>query len=60
MFDALGILLAFYTGYAAISGAVVAKSGAWARRVSRADSPRYFWVVIAIYACLSLALILVF
>jgi hypothetical protein len=34
-------------------------SGHWARTVSRADSPRYFWVVIAIYAGLSLALVLV-
>lgn len=59
MFDALGVLLALYVGYAVVSGEVLAKSGHWARTVSRADSPRYFWVVIAIYAGLSLALVLV-
>lgn len=60
MFDVLGVILALYTGYAVVSGEVLAKSGPWARTVSRADSPRHFWVVIAIYAGLSLALILVF
>jgi hypothetical protein len=54
------VLLALYTGYAVVSGEVLAKSGPWARTVSRADSPGDFWVVIAIYAGLSLALILVF
>jgi hypothetical protein len=60
MFDVLGVLLALYTAYAVASGEVLAKSGPRARTVSRADSPRYFWVVIAIYACLSIALILIF
>jgi hypothetical protein len=60
MFDVLGVLLALYTGYAVVSGEVLAKSGPRVRTVSRAGSPAYFWVVIAIYAGLSLALVLVF
>lgn len=60
MFKALGILVALYTVHAAIKGEVYAKSGAWGRTVSRADSPEYFWVVIAIYAGLALALMFVF
>ena len=54
------MLLALYTGYAVVSGEALAKSGPGARTVSRADSSGYFWAVIAIYAGLSLALILVF
>lgn len=60
MFKTLGALVALYTIYAATKGEVYAKSGAWGRTVTRADSPEYFWVVIAIYATLSLALIFVF
>lgn len=60
MFKILGILVGFYTLYAAITGEVYEKSGAWGRTVSKADSPEYFWVVIAIYAGLSVALITVF
>ena len=60
MFKALGVLVALYVVYAVVQGEVYAKSGAWGRRVTRADSPEYFWVVIAIYAGLSLALIFVF
>jgi hypothetical protein len=60
MFKLLGALVGLYTLYAAINGEVYAKSGAWGRTVSRVDSPEYFWVVIAIYAGLSVALITVF
>jgi hypothetical protein len=60
MFKALGVLLAFYTAYAAIRGEVYAKSGPGGRTVSKAESPEYFWVVIAIYAGLSVALLIVF
>ena len=56
----LGVLVALYTTYAAIKGEVYAKSGPWGRTVSRVDSPEYFWVVIVIYAGLSVALITVF
>lgn len=60
MFKMLGLLLGLYTLYAAATGEVYAKSGAWGRTVSRAESPEYFWVVIAIYAALALALAIVF
>ena len=60
MFRLLGALLALYTTYAAISGAVFAKSGVSGRTVLKTESPGYFWVVIVIYAALSVALITVF
>ena len=60
MFKILGILVALYTAYAVITGQVYAKSGPWGRTVSRLDSPAYFWVVIAIYAGLSVALVFMF
>ena len=60
MFKILGIVVALYTAYAAISGEVYAKSGPWGRTVSRVDSPQYFWTVIVIYAGLSVALLTVF
>jgi len=60
MFKSLGILVCLYTAYAAFSGEVYAKSGAWGRTVSRQDSPEYFWVVIFIYGCLGTALITIF
>jgi len=60
MFKMLGILVGLYTLYAAMNGKVYAKSGAWGRTVSRVDSPEYFWVVIAIYAGLSVALVTIF
>lgn len=60
MFKLVGALLALYTTYAAISGQVFAKSGISGRTVLKAESPGYFWVVIVIYATLSVALITVF
>jgi hypothetical protein len=60
MFKVLGLMVGVYTLYAAVTGEVYAKSGAWGRTVSRAESPEYFWVVIAIYAGLALALATVF
>lgn len=60
MFKALGLLVALYTLYAAVKGEVYAKSGAWGKTVSRAESPEYFWVVITIYAALALALVTIF
>jgi hypothetical protein len=60
MFKVLGAVLAVYVCYAAVSGSVYAKSGASGRHVLREESPGYFWAVIATYAALSLALVLVF
>jgi len=56
----LGVLIGLYTLYAAIHGEVYAKSGVWGRTISRVDSPEFFWVVITIYAGLSVALTTVF
>lgn len=60
MFKVLGLLVGLYTLYAAAKGEVYAKSGAWGKTVSRVESPQYFWVVIAIYAGLALALATIF
>ena len=60
MFKVLGVLVALYTIYAVIRGDVYAKSGPGGRVVSRQESPEYFWVVIAIYAGLSVALFFFF
>jgi len=60
MFKALGLILGLYACYAALAGEVYAKDGVRGRTVSRAESPQYFWVVVAIYAGLALALATVF
>ena len=60
MFKALGVLVGAYALYAAVKGEVYAKSGPWGRTVSREDSPEYFWVIIAIYAGLGVALMTIF
>ncbi len=60
MFKLLGTFLILYTAYAVVSGRVIARSGPWGRIVSRQDSPEYFWIVITIYAGLSIALVTVF
>ncbi|KAF1689355.1 hypothetical protein [Pseudoxanthomonas koreensis] len=60
LFDLLGALLALYLAYALAPGEVVARSGPGARRYVRAESPRGYWGVIAIYAALAVALVTVF
>ena len=60
LFKGLGVLLAIYTIYATSQGEVFVKSGPWGKTLSRTDSPRYFWVVIAIYALLIVALLTIF
>jgi hypothetical protein len=60
VFEPLGLLVGIYTAYAALTGSVYAKSGPGGRLVSREESPEYFWLVIAIYAGLSVALLTVF
>jgi hypothetical protein len=60
MFKAIGVALVIYVSYAAITGSVLAKSGARGRLVLREETPGYFWAVILVYAGLSLALIFVF
>lgn len=56
----LGALVALYAAYAGWKGEVYAKSGVWGTPVSREESPSYFWIVIAIYACLGVALMTIF
>jgi len=60
MFKALGIVVAAYTLWAAVGGKVYAKDGWSGRYIVKAEEPRYFWTVIAIYAGLSVALLTVF
>ena len=60
MFKVLGVMLAIYTTYAAFRGEVYARSGRAGRAIDRTQEPRYFWVVIAIYFGLSVALLTVF
>jgi hypothetical protein len=60
MFKLLGVLVAAYTIRAVVRGEVYAKSGVWGRIVCRSASPEYFWIVITIYAALSLALFALF
>ncbi len=60
LFKALGVVLALYSAYAAFRGEVYARAGWKGRTIERTDEPRYFWVVIAIYFGLSVALLTVF
>ena len=60
MFKILGILVGLYTIYSIVTGSVYAKSGPGGRTVDRQESPEYFWVVIAIYSCLTVALLVYF
>lgn len=60
MFKLLGVLLACYAVFAALSGSVFAKAGAGSRSIRRSESPAHFWTVVTIYAGLSVALLLWF
>ena len=60
LFKALGVVLALYTAYAAFRGEVYGRHRWSGRSIERAEEPRYFWVVIAIYFGLSVALLTVF
>jgi hypothetical protein len=62
MFKALGLPVAAYTLWSALDGKVCAKSAGFAggRHIVKAEESRYFWVVIAIYGALSVALMTVY
>ena len=60
IWDALGLLVAAYTAYAAFSGRVYVRHRAWSRKIRREEETRYFWVVIGCYALLATALVFVF
>ncbi len=60
MFKFIGTVLLIYIFYAIATGRVLAKAGIRVREVLREDSPRYLWMVVAIYSALSVALLTVF
>jgi hypothetical protein len=60
LFDVLGVCLAIYTAWAAVTGSVFVRHRAWGRTVLRDDEALYFWAVIAIYGVLAVALIVYF
>ncbi|MBX3707741.1 MAG: hypothetical protein KF911_14010 [Pseudomonadales bacterium] len=59
-FQLLGIVVGLYALYAAATGRVYVKSGPGGRTVVRSESPGYFWVCVAIYLGLAIALVTVF
>jgi hypothetical protein len=60
LFQILGLALGLYTLTALVRGEVFTASGAHGRTVTRDRTPSYYWLVISIYAVLSVALLLVF
>lgn len=60
LFDLLGVALAIYTALSVARGHVFARAGLWGRSVMRTEEPQQFWMIIVVYAGLSLALIFVF
>jgi hypothetical protein len=60
MFVLLAIPLAIYVVYAAATGGIWIAQGPLARRVTRTESPVYFWICVAIYAGLAVALATLF
>jgi hypothetical protein len=60
LFKILGVLVALYALYGALSGQVYAKSGVWGKTIMRKESPVDFWMTIAIYTGLAIALETVF
>jgi hypothetical protein len=60
MFKALGLVVSLYSAWAVLDGRVYAKHRWGGRYIVRSEEPQYFWVVVAIYAGLSVALMTVF
>ncbi len=60
MFEMIGALLSAYVLYAISKGEVYAKSGPGGQTVLKRESPTYFWIIIAIYSGLSIALMIIF
>ena len=60
MFKLLGALVGGYALVAALKGMVYAKAGMWGHTISKRESPERFWIVIAIYGALSVALLTIF
>lgn len=60
LFRIIGLLVGAYALYAALRGEVFAKSGAWGRTIDRGEEPANFWLTVAIYGGLAVALETVF
>lgn len=60
MFKIIGLVVGLYALFAALTGEVYAKTGFRGRTISRVDSPVDFWMTVAIYAGLAIALATVF
>ncbi|MGN6848047.1 MAG: hypothetical protein ACTHJK_01000 [Sphingomicrobium sp.] len=60
MFRIIGLLVGLYALFAMLRGEVIAKSGVWGRTISRRDEPANFWMTVAIYGGLAVALETVF
>ncbi|HEX9391738.1 MAG TPA: hypothetical protein VF928_10555 [Usitatibacteraceae bacterium] len=60
VFKLLGFAVFAYTVYALIQGRIYSKAGPWGRMVSKDESPDAFWLTVAIYFGLSIALCAVF
>ena len=57
MLKILGLIVGIYTLISVISGAVNTRGGFKGRRIFRKRDPQYFWIVIMIYASVSVALL---
>ena len=60
MFKAVGTIVVLYLVYCLASGSVIAKAGPGGRRINRATSARHYWITMAVYALLAIALFTVF
>ena len=59
-FRLLGFIVFAYAVYAIIKGEVYAKSGAGGRIITKTESLDTFWLTVAIYIGLSIALVALF
>lgn len=57
MLKLLGLVVGIYTLISVISGAVHTRGGFKGRRIFRKRESQYFWIVIMIYASVSVALL---
>lgn len=57
MFRLGGLLLAGYIARCLVRGEVFAKSGVWGKACHRGEQPFEYWSTMAVYTCLTLALL---
>ncbi|MGH8175888.1 MAG: hypothetical protein ACREV5_06460 [Steroidobacter sp.] len=60
MFKMLGVLLSIYVVHCLMTGAVLAKSGAWGRTYRRDENALGYWGAVGSYSVLVLALFFLF